>query len=109
MTWRAVPHGYSDYQMMGSAIADAWNDVKIYAKHSQGSDGIFQVWLNNLLVVDYNGATMHRSAEGYLKFGMYTEIYDERIIYWDAIDISDFLENDFDSWLSSRTIYPVLQ
>ena len=89
MTWRAVPHNLDNYQDMGYAIPDAWNDLKIFMKHSQGSDGIFQVWLNNEKVIDYSGATMNRSSEGYLKFGMYTEIYDERIIYWDAIDISD--------------------
>ena len=108
MFWRAVPHSLDDYQDMGSAIPDAWNDLKIYTKHSQGSDGVFRVWLNSEKVVDYSGATMYRSAEGYLKFGMYTEIHDERIIYWDAIDIADHLENDFDTWLSSGDNLPSL-
>ena len=108
MFWRAVPHDLDAYQRMGSAIPDAWNDLKIYTKHSQGSDGVFRVWLNNEKAVDYSGATMYRSAEGYLKFGMYTEIHDERIIYWDAIDIADHLENDFDTWLSSSDNLPSL-
>ena len=108
MFWRAMPHNLRTYQSMGSAIPDAWNDLKIYTKHSQGSDGIFQVWLNNERVVNYSGATMYRDAEGYLKFGMYTQIHDKRIIYWDAIDISDHLENDFDTWLSSGDNLPAL-
>ena len=58
MFWRAVPHDLDGYQNMGSAIPDAWNDLKIYTKHSQGSDGVFRVWLNNEKVVDYSGATM---------------------------------------------------
>ena len=57
MFWRAVPHSLDDYQDMGSTIPDAWNDLKIYTKHSQGSDGVFRVWLNNEKVVDYSGAT----------------------------------------------------
>lgn len=106
MTWRAVPHSLSNYQEMGYAIPDAWNDVKIYAKHSQGSDGVFKVWLNSEKVIDYSGATMYRDAEGYLKFGMYTQIHDERVIYWDAIDISDHLTKDFNTWLNSGDNLP---
>ena len=49
---------------------------------------------------------MYRDAEGYLKFGMYTEIHDERVIYWDAIEISDHLAKDFDTWLSSGANLP---
>ena len=106
MFWRAVPHSWMTIRTWAPP-SDAWNDLKIYTKHS-GSDGVFRVWLNNEKVVDYSGATMYRSAEGYLKFGMYTEIHDERVIYWDAIDISDHLENDFDTWLSSGNNLPSL-
>ena len=108
MTWRAVPHELSGYQDVGYATPDAWNDLKIYAKHSQGTDGIFQVWLNGEQVIDYIGRTMYRDAEGYLKFGMYTEIHDERVIYWDAIEVSDHLTKDFDTWLSSGANLPSL-
>ena len=51
---------------------------------------------------------MYRDAEGYLKFGMYTEIHDERVIYWDAIEISDHLTKDFDTWLGSGANLPSL-
>ena len=106
MTWRAVPHELKNYQEMGYAIPNSWNDIKIFTKHSQGADGIFQVWLNGKQVIDYSGRTMYRDAEGYLKFGMYTEIHDERVIYWDAIEISDHLTKDFDTWLSSGANLP---
>ena len=106
MTWRAVPHDLKSHQDLGYATPDAWNDLKIYMKHSQGSDGIFQVWLNDQQVIDYQGSTMYRDADGYLKFGMYTEIFDERVLFWDAIDISDHLTTDFDTWLSSGNNLP---
>ena len=67
----------------------------------QDNDGVFQVWLNNTKVVDYKGATMYKDAEGYIKFGMYMNINDERIIYWDDIDIADHLTTDFETWLDS--------
>lgn len=106
MSWRAVPHDLTSHQDLGYATPDAWNDLKIYMKHSQDSDGIFQVWLNDQQVVDYQGSTMYRDADGYLKFGMYTEIFDERVLFWDAIDISDHLTTDFDTWLSSGNNLP---
>ncbi|MGA0305968.1 MAG: thrombospondin type 3 repeat-containing protein, partial [bacterium] len=105
MQWRSRPHSV-DYTDIGYANADAWNDLKIYTKHSQGADGIFQVWLNGQQVVDYSGPTMYRNADGYIKFGMYTNINDERVIYWDAIDISDHLTMDFNTWLRSFDTLP---
>ena len=108
MTWRAVRHGLTEYQEMGVALPDQWNDLKIYTKHTQDEDGIFQVWLNGEQVVNYSGPTMYRDAEGYLKFGMYTEIHDERVIYWDAIDISDHISTDFATWASLGEHRPTL-
>ena len=34
MTWRAVPHELKNYQEMGYAIPNSWNDIKIFTKHS---------------------------------------------------------------------------
>ena len=39
----------------------------------------------------------------YIKFGLYEKIQDERILYWDAIDIADHLETNFDTWLGADT------
>ena len=71
-----------DYTDVAVAEYDTWNDLKLYMKHSEGADGLFKVWLNGSLIYDYQGATMYKQDQGgYLKFGMYTQIHDERAIY----------------------------
>ena len=61
---------------LGKARRNAWNDIKIYCKHSTGSDGRVRVYLNGEKKFEHYGATLHGlgNSRGYLKFGMYTEI-----------------------------------
>ena len=66
--------------------------MKIYYKKSQGSDGQLRVYLNGIKVFERaNQKNMigRRSdgSGGYVKFGMYTEIRDERVIYFDAVSM----------------------
>ena len=77
---------------IGQAKPDAWNDIKIYYKKSQGSDGQLRVYLNGEKVFERaNQKNMigRRSdgSGGYVKFGMYTEIRSERVIYYDAVSM----------------------
>ena len=61
---------------LGHARRNAWNDVKIYCKHSTGSDGRVRVYVNGEKKFEHYGRTLHGTgnSRGYLKFGMYTEI-----------------------------------
>ena len=79
------PDTTEEERLIGTAKPDAWNDVKIYYKKSQGSDGQLRVYLNGIKVFERaNQKNMigRRSdgSGGYVKFGMYTEIRDERVI-----------------------------
>lgn len=77
---------------LGTAKKNAWNDVKIYYKKSLSSDGVIRIYLNGVKVFEHSGKNMlgRRSdgSGGYVKFGMYTEIRDERVIYFDAVSMS---------------------
>ena len=86
------PDDTEEERLIGMAKPDAWNDVKIYYKKSQGSDGQLRVYLNGIKVFERaNQKNMigRRSdgSGGYVKFGMYTEIRDERVIYFDAVSM----------------------
>ena len=73
---------------------DQWNDVKIYYRKATGSDGIVRVYLNGEQVFQEFGRNMlgvRSSGGGYVKFGMYTEIRDERVIYFDAVGMTSDL------------------
>jgi len=77
---------------LGTAKKNAWTDVKIYYKKSLSSDGVIRIYLNGIKVFEHFGVNMlgRRSdnSGGYVKFGMYTEIRDERVIYFDAVSMS---------------------
>ena len=106
---RGKPHSV-DYTDVAVAEYDTWNDLKLYMKHSEGAGGLFKVWLNGSLIYDYQGATMYKQDQGgYLKFGMYTQIHDERAILWDAVEISDFLNSDLATWLADRDHLPTIE
>lgn len=72
-------------RFLGVAKRKAWNNVTIFFKKSRNSDGFAKVWLNDEFVFEHHGRTLLKSGRGYTKFGMYTNIMDKRIIYFDAV------------------------
>ena len=78
-------------RLLGYAKPQAWNDVKVFLKNSLGDDGVAMVWLDGQLVFEYHGKTITRSNYGYMQFGMYTEVRDERTLYFDAVRIANYL------------------
>ena len=99
--------GEDPYIHIGTAVPDTWNDFKFQIKHSTGSDGFIKVWLNGELIFENNGPTLYSSsAGGYMKFGMYTQITDERTIYYDAIRMSNFLSVPVEVWSQDQVHIP---
>ena len=65
------------------------------------------MWLNGELIFENNGPTLYSSsAGGYMKFGMYTQITDERTIYYDAIRMSNFLSVPVEVWSQDQVHIP---
>jgi hypothetical protein len=99
---------------LGVAKRNAWNDIKIYYKKSLSSDGRLRVYLNGEQVFNHEGATLHSTgsySRGYVKFGMYTEIRDVRVIYFDAVSYSTFLPGAYASeasWVASTLSLPTV-
>lgn len=103
---RSEPHGVS-YTEIGTAVPDQWNDIKYYMKHSRDSDGVFKIWLNGEEIYSYTGVTMYKNADGYIKFGMYTEFYDERVLLWDGIRIAETLNGKtLNEWVNDQKHLP---
>jgi hypothetical protein len=99
-----------DLQEIATVDPDQWNDIKYYIKHSAGNDGVLKIWLDGVEIYNYSGPTLNPDQPdkgGYIKFGLYADIQDERIIYWDAIDISDHLTTNLETWLRSFDNLPV--
>jgi len=99
----------SEGDTLATITPDTWNDLKIYVKQSKATDGEYKVWLNGELVFSHVGQTMYHSADdGYLKFGMYTEIRDERTLYFDAVELSDHIDVSMDVWATDRNHLPTV-
>ena len=110
----AEPDATDDGTYIGQATPDAWNDVKLYYKKSLGSDGQFRVYLNGVKVFERaNQKNMigrrDDGSGGYVKFGMYTEIRSERVVYFDAVSMSTFLPDEFATeaeWVAEHVHLP---
>ena len=99
--------GEDPYIHIATAEPDTWNDFKFQIKHSTGSDGFIKVWLNGELIFENSGPTLYStSAGGYMKFGMYTQITDERTLYYDAIRMSNFLSVPVEVWSQDQVHIP---
>eukprot|EP00931_Biecheleriopsis_adriatica_P042588 TRINITY_DN24278_c0_g1_i3.p1 TRINITY_DN24278_c0_g1~~TRINITY_DN24278_c0_g1_i3.p1 ORF type:complete len:953 (+),score=129.01 TRINITY_DN24278_c0_g1_i3:86-2944(+) len=98
---------------IGIAKKDAWNDLKIYYKKSTGSDGRLRVYLNTKKVFEHAGRTLTSTKDGgYIKFGMYTEIRDQRVIYFDAVRYYTYLPIQFSSeaeWVAEHAHLPTVE
>ena len=107
LTLRSVEHDVSE-TLIGTFVPDQWNDLKYYVKNSTGSDGALKVWLNGELVYSYNGVTLYKSGQdGYVKFGMYTEFRDERVLLVDAVRIADSLNGKtMEQWSQDQAHLP---
>eukprot|EP00931_Biecheleriopsis_adriatica_P049494 TRINITY_DN28632_c0_g2_i1.p1 TRINITY_DN28632_c0_g2~~TRINITY_DN28632_c0_g2_i1.p1 ORF type:complete len:1374 (+),score=206.60 TRINITY_DN28632_c0_g2_i1:2-4123(+) len=102
-------NGQGEGRFIGYATPRAWNDVKIHAKWSLQNDGFVKVWLNGTQVFEHFGRTLlDKTDRGYVKFGMYTEIYDKRTLYFDAVRFSDHLDIPFDQWLNDQVNLPTV-
>ena len=93
---------YNDipYTDITTVKPDQWNHLKYYIKHSNDSDGKIIIWFNGEKVFEHDGRTLYYNGkDGYFKFGMYTEMRDERILLFDRIKISNGLNGKtIDEW-----------
>lgn len=110
LTFRSVEHNISE-TTIGVAKPDQWNDVKYYVKHSESADGVLKIWLDGELVYTYEGQTLYKANEdGYIKFGMYTEFRDQRVLLFDGIRISDSLfGQSLDAWATDQQHLPSIE
>ena len=109
LTFRSVEHSINELSI-GTAVPDQWNDLKYYVKHSEASDGRLVIWLNGEEVYSYEGRTLYKAgADGYIKFGMYTEFRDERILLFDGVRISNSLSGKtMEAWASDQQHLPTV-
>ena len=64
-----------------------WHDLVVHAKWEKDSSGIFQVWVNGELKVNYTGYTMaNESTSVPFKYGIYRQIESSTsVLYFDEI------------------------
>ena len=77
---------------------DTWNTFAIHIKHSSGSDGLLEIWLNGERILSRKGANMYplsSSSEPRWKLGIYkwkwngdlTTDTKKRVLYYDNIRV----------------------
>ena len=83
----------------GEVLVGQWVDIVINVTWGFDGTGVFKVWKNGVLTVDYSGPNMYNDAAPvYLKFGVYKflwktnpgrSVVTERVIYFDELKSGD--------------------
>ena len=86
------PWSKSEVIIPKNQINNKWNDIRIHAKWSTGADGIFQVWVNGVLKVDWRGRNTLDNDPIAFRFGIYAPQADRagsgrptQVVYYDEL------------------------
>ena len=107
--FQSKPHSDCDKSeecLIATLSPDTWHDLKVHFKPADNGEGFLKVWVDGELGWSYEGTTLRVTREEYdpnvtdsfLKFGMYTEIRDERVIYFDDITMSNHIYSSVVDW-----------
>lgn len=107
--FQSKPHSDCDKSeecLIATLSPDTWHDLKVHFKPADDGEGFLKVWVDGVLGWSYEGTTLRVTQEEYdpnvtdsfLKFGMYTEIRDERVIYFDDITMSNHIYGAAADW-----------
>ena len=72
-------------------ISNQWHDIRVHAKWSTGSDGVFQVWVNGVLKVDRRGQNAIDNDPIWFRFGIYAPQVNRagnnysQVVYYDEL------------------------
>lgn len=97
---RNIPGQQSIY--LGEYSTGTWTDWLFQVKWSHTADGILKIWKDSELVVEENGPNTYNDRTGpYFKAGIYKpgwkhrperSVVDERVVFFDDINVVDFIE-----------------
>jgi surface protein len=66
------------------------------------------IYLDGQLIYEYSGTNLRNQSsydpdkhDTFIKLGMYTEIRDERVIYFDNIEMSNHIDSDISNWIQT--------
>lgn len=88
----------TQYIELGALPKDKWTSVVMHVKHSSGSDGLIEMWINGQKVVNRAGANMYSLSSGQYetpryKIGVYKADWNgtsttettQRVVYFDNV------------------------
>ncbi len=71
-------------------------------KPGDKKSGFLNIYLDGEQIFEYEGKTLKKSPDdSFLKIGMYTQIRDERVIYFDNVEMSNKIHESVESWVTT--------
>ncbi|MEL0215191.1 MAG: heparin lyase I family protein, partial [Burkholderiaceae bacterium] len=81
---------------------DHWHDLRVHLKPGDKKSGFLNIYLDGEQIFEYEGKTLKKSPDdSFLKIGMYTQIRDERVIYFDNVEMSNKIHESVESWVTT--------
>ena len=98
----------SEECLIAQLSPDTWHDLKVRFKPADEGEGFMYVYVDGALAYSYSGTTLRETRDTYdpnvtdsfLKFGMYTEIRNKRVIYFDDIEMSNHIHLPISNWIA---------
>jgi hypothetical protein len=113
-----VQSHYAHYGLSGNRHNDhtiatlspnTWHRLKIHLVPSQDSSlGYINIYVDGTSVFEATGTNLNDRDDtdfSFFKMGMYTEIRDERTIFFDEVEMTDYIESRYSlsDWVASST------
>jgi hypothetical protein len=94
-----------DHKTIATLTPNFWHDLKIHLTPSQDSEsGQITIYLDGKVIFSGNGSNLNdkdNTNDSFLKLGMYTNIYDDRHFFLDAVEMTTYLLRSVADWVSS--------
>lgn len=97
---------------IATLLPDTWHDLRIHLVPSQNATiGYINIYLDGVSVFQRDGTNLNdvdSTNDSFFKCGMYTNIRDERVIFFDAVEMADHITTDVISWATSGQHLPTI-
>ena len=90
---------------------NSWHKLNVHLKPAFNEEGFMNIYLDGQLIYEYSGTNLRNQSsydpdkhDTFIKLGMYTEIRDERVIYFDNIEMSNHIDSDISNWIQNSSL-----
>jgi len=102
-----LPNTKHNSYKIATLTPDSWHKLNVHIKPAFDGGGFLNIYLDGQLIYEYSGTNLKEKStydpdkhDSFIKLGMYTEIRDERVIYFDELEMSNSINTELSKWIN---------